>query len=325
MPPRRVAMGSIPAYAGEPHTAAGLPRPGVVYPRVCGGTTCGLRPGDSVEGLSPRMRGNLPRSSPASGQHRSIPAYAGEPVRRTAAGRRAGVYPRVCGGTLRCRSSPAALEGLSPRMRGNRPGLMPAARKVYPRVCGGTRINLLEFRVEQGLSPRMRGNPMCQDANGSAIGSIPAYAGEPAAWVGSIPAYAGEPDTLVRIKLRPAVYPRVCGGTLGRPIRLSTGAGLSPRMRGNRPCAPRHSYRSRSIPAYAGEPAMCAEAFIPVKVYPRVCGGTRLADMQDAVRYGLSPRMRGNQCDPPAARGRRRSIPAYAGEPFGGFAGAVRG
>ena len=72
------------------------------------------------------------------------------------------VYPRVCGGTVRCGAAGAAYRGLSPRVRGNLakediPGVnsrsIPACAGeprrratscsnsgVYPRVCGGTHM-----------------------------------------------------------------------------------------------------------------------------------------------------------------------------------------
>ena len=70
---------SIPACAGEPLTVWCDPQGGEVYPRVCGGTRA--RPAILVvmEGLSPRVRGNLilaPAQLPSIG---SIPACAGEP------------------------------------------------------------------------------------------------------------------------------------------------------------------------------------------------------------------------------------------------------
>ena len=50
--------GSIPAYAGEPTGVVDIATIGAVYPRVCGGTLYCYATGTSIEGLSPRMRGN---------------------------------------------------------------------------------------------------------------------------------------------------------------------------------------------------------------------------------------------------------------------------
>ena len=141
-----------------------------VYPRVCGGTALARWTRTSfLEGLSPRVRGNL------------YTVYDRSWLQQ--------VYPRVCGGTsyqLRVgRLGPAT--GLSPRVRGNRmrpraaagsspggsipacagepsgSGQLPrraAERWVYPRVCGGT------GNAEHSV---------CD----SSLRSIPACAGEP--------------------------------------------------------------------------------------------------------------------------------------------------
>ena len=54
----RVAMGSIPACAGEPAHVRHFPSAFWVYPRVCGGT-CNVHPHRrQFRGLSPRVRGN---------------------------------------------------------------------------------------------------------------------------------------------------------------------------------------------------------------------------------------------------------------------------
>ena len=50
-------------------------------------------------GLSPRVRGNLGLAYGAAITAGSIPACAGEPAMRPVRVGKAGVYPRVCGGT----------------------------------------------------------------------------------------------------------------------------------------------------------------------------------------------------------------------------------
>ena len=54
----RFGGGSIPACAGEPQPGRGVPAPGKVYPRVCGGTSRDPCSSSAPEGLSPRVRGN---------------------------------------------------------------------------------------------------------------------------------------------------------------------------------------------------------------------------------------------------------------------------
>ena len=77
--------GSIPAGAGEPWAAGRTRWTRRVYPRGCGGTGVLAGPARTLEGLSPRVRGN---PGPGAFQHRgrgSIPAGAGEPCCRPAA------------------------------------------------------------------------------------------------------------------------------------------------------------------------------------------------------------------------------------------------
>ncbi len=113
---------SIPACAGEPYCTS-FPYPPVgVYPRVCGGTVARTRTSYWVKGLSPRVRGNRARGCAARYRVRSIPACAGEPAPSLALHCQQRVYPRVCGGTHGQGPRPAGCDGLSPRVRGNRPG-----------------------------------------------------------------------------------------------------------------------------------------------------------------------------------------------------------
>ena len=90
----------------------------------------------------------------------------------------------------------------------------------------------------------------------------------------SIPACAGEPRSAAATRRARGVYPRVCGGTAVAAFRKRSSAGLSPRVRGNRICAPAWLAPLGSIPACAGEPRMMPFHAFRKRVYPRVCGGT---------------------------------------------------
>ena len=270
---------------------------------MCGGTLCHPCFQSSVLGLSPRVRGNQ-RECLSNAQ--SI-----------------GVYPRVCGGTNRVVAAQSFKTGLSPRVRGNlsisptdhiRLGSIPAcagepsigggiavAGTVYPRVCGGTNDKPNRFAYARGLSPRVRGN-LHSDVR-------------PAGRDRSIPACAGEPDRSSGSTLYSKVYPRVCGGTVLSNVPRPGNLGLSPRVRGNRRRPLRYSRDRRSIPACAGEPVVGDADDRIVKVYPRVCGGTRSPASRCRRRIGLSPRVRGNHHQHRAAGRRPGSIPACAGEP----------
>ena len=278
---------SIPACAGEPtatRSSQCLPK---VYPRVCGGTAAEFVEPQNDKGLSPRVRGNHKPRAAAEAAERSIPACAGEPFPASPNGPTARVYPRVCGGTPPGGWRIRTLRGLSPRVRGNRvpPLHQPGRRRsipacageppaldehcgdmeVYPRVCGGTTICACLGYCITGLSPRVRGNPSSSS------------------WViattGSIPACAGEPRRGRRCHPSPGVYPRVCGGTPLPPTPVAPAAGLSPRVRGNRAIPAAYQRPRGSIPACAGEPALCPPARKSPVVYPRVCGGTSISPL----------------------------------------------
>ena len=112
---------SIPACAGEPSTPAMCAATYSVYPRVCGGTHRIPVGPTASQGLSPRVRGNLPDNHYAGLKRWSIPACAGEPNCDIWNPTRPKVYPRVCGGTDWGALARAKRGGLSPRVRGNRP------------------------------------------------------------------------------------------------------------------------------------------------------------------------------------------------------------
>ena len=92
-------------------------------------------------------------------------------------------------------------------------------------------------------------------------------------------------------------------------------------MRGNHSRNAGYAPPVRSIPAYAGEPVATLPEQRPQRVYPRVCGGTDWKGDCVLAAAGLSPRMRGNRWYRLVAENRKRSIPAYAGEPQSGGTG----
>ena len=136
-----------------------------------------------------------------------------------------------------------------------------------------------------GLSPRVRGNP-----GGAASPRSPGR---------SIPACAGEPDVTSHPALSVAVYPRVCGGTTVATRTVSSSAGLSPRVRGNRGGGSGRLRRTEVYPRVCGGTRERRPHRRPAlqRVYPRVCGGTftRVHRWAGAWMRGLSPRVRGNR------------------------------
>ncbi len=192
------------------------------------------------------------------------------------------VYPRVCGGTFWPPAPHGDKVGLSPRVRGNHlqsqtvhvagrsipacageprgRGARATLRMVYPRVCGGTGTIRRNTSRSLGLSPRVRGNLLCSQNSTASF----------------------------------SVYPRVCGGTWRGCLMRMSWCGLSPRVRGNPTYTAGGETRYRSIPACAGEPQSHRSGGTTYWVYPRVCGGTRLARRTARLGAGLSPRVRGN-------------------------------
>ena len=174
-----------------------------------------------ARGLSPRVRGNLPRGPCLPLAVRPIPACAGQPTKAVANCRHPRAYPRVCGATRLSQKILRRILGLSPRVRGNprlciapwkRKGPIPACAGqplifglwmnlhwAYPRVCGATLARLRLLLLSLGLSPRVRGNlsvSVCERPQ-----------------LGPIPACAGQPKVRARTIVPIAAYPRVCGAT----------------------------------------------------------------------------------------------------------------
>ena len=199
----------------------------------------------------------------------------------TTLGRRAGLSPRVRG-NRECVSPTRPDERSIPACAGEPAGGCWASSRpaVYPRVCGGTRGDEDPGAGFIGLSPRVRGNP--------------AKSTRPAASHRSIPACAGEPGSTTTIVPTATVYPRVCGGTVGRLRRTRPNGGLSPRVRGNRYRVASSTRGRGSIPACAGEPKYKTIVLNGYWVYPRVCGGTLWSTSTRVIGRGLSPRVRGN-------------------------------
>ena len=251
---------SIPAHAGEPFSPGVKDVKLAVYPRPRGGTAVPSRRQALSSGLSPPTRGNPYSRWSGRRGGRSIPAHAGEPAIGVGDGTLSAVYPRPRGGTPSVNPQPAPV---------------------------------------QGLSPPTRGNPHAIHYEVTAVGSIPAHAGEP----------PRRRLTLSRIR----VYPRPRGGTCAASSIVFADRGLSPPTRGNP--RPRGQARasSRSIPAHAGEPIRTNTRTARRSVYPRPRGGTYYRRFKQQSVTGLSPPTRGNPRFRVAARPKQGSIPAHAG------------
>ena len=233
-------------------------------------------------GLSPRVRGNQSSPGRSKARSRSIPACTGEPT-----------------------SSP----------------LSSSKGRVYPRVYGGTSFRRANGHAARGLSPRVRGNRLAREQGKAGRGSIPACTGNHRTSyqlhisLRSIPACTGEPPVCPPTVLGKRVYPRVYGGTFERWSQRAQDFGLSPRVRGNRSLSPEFKFLCGSIPACTGEPERPRGRRGRCGVYPRVYGGTAMANMVDLFPQGLSPRVRGNRLHLLPSEPLLRSIPACTGEP----------
>ena len=253
---------------------------------------------------------------------RSCLRLRGNPMALGASITGAGCIPRMHGGTADPDALLCHMTGLSPCARGNRHdalrerprrGSIPvctgeplsrpgsgfrsipvctgeprsapssgATSTVYPRVHGGTTNSNIGRPIVRGLSPRARGNPSQAVQWGVAEWSIPACTGEP--------------------NLADAATARETG--------------LSPRARGNPHAEARADAGAGSIPACTGEPRCGRRRARLDGVYPRVHGGTLVAEERRAGPGGLSPRARGNLRPRGRQARRRRSIPACTGEPW---------
>ena len=295
-------FGSIPTCAGKPAAGRANSRGRRVYPHVRGETDIPGLQAATDQGLSPRARGNLIRPLAQRSVRGSIPTCAGKPAPTAATPSPIGVYPHVRGETGADHVEFRAVQGLSPRARGNRSGRpvrrfrsgsIPTCagkplrtsrrlrrRWVYPHVRGETDAMDRLSDLAAGLSPRARGNRVRTGFQGSCGGSIPTCAGKPC-----------------RLEARrsvQAVYPHVRGETCESTYLTSHWKGLSPRARGNlwRPCVAADAVGS--IPTCAGKPRCSARTGTSTRVYPHVRGETHGTITRRSDGRGLSPRARGN-------------------------------
>ncbi len=166
---------------------------------------------------------------------------------------------------------------------------------------GGTPFSLPSCAFLLGLSPRGRGNRRTVRLHPDRRRTIPAW--------------AGEPRRPGRSRRHGRDYPRVGGGTSGTPYGLCPSGGLSPRGRGNPTGATAAAFKTRTIPAWAGEPSVAASVGTVREDYPRVGGGTQETDVLEQYDTGLSPRGRGNPSPSVVTSMDAGTIPAWAGEP----------
>ena len=96
----------IPACAGQPDCAGSLGATNRAYPRVCGATLVESSGLSCSWGLSPRVRGNLERGWLELEVFGPIPACAGQPFSTNIQLFKYRAYPRVCGATVKKKTTP---------------------------------------------------------------------------------------------------------------------------------------------------------------------------------------------------------------------------
>ena len=271
---------SIPACTGNPRCGRTWTTTSRVYPRVYGESAGYSQAGCDGYGLSPRVRGILPRHRDLRDRGGSIPACTGNPLQAISSLLKEKVYPRVYGESLPGSALSFILQGLSPRVRGiphlvgtlgTIGGSIPACTgnpspirggdfsdKVYPRVYGESGSGNAGAPTWTGLSPRVRG--------------IRRAAALPRRRTRSIPACTGNPGRCLVERLPLRVYPRVYGESTYIQAAEDALSGLSPRVRGIQEIDRPPARQDGSIPACTGNPRRRHLPGTERRVYPRVYG-----------------------------------------------------
>ena len=209
------------------------------------------------------MRGKRDQDPEHPYHLRIIPAHAGQTTWRYLAVLGGTDHPRACGANAPTMLSNTPSTGSSPRMRGKQrqpqpkpcsiriiPAhagqtsprwLAPSFRTDHPRACGANGLRQAGADLKDGSSPRMRGKRYPLRRRRSSGRIIPAHAGQTGLLLKNI----GEiPD-----------HPRACGANdVGCAVNLEL-VGSSPRMRGKLIQGSFSLFRTRIIPAHAGQTA----------------------------------------------------------------------
>ena len=169
------------------------------HPRACGEHRSDADRKIALLGSSPRLRGTPLLHHRRRGQCGIIPALAGNTASIARPSLRRGDHPRACGEHQMVLEQSPYPVGSSPRLRGTRsppscsmlmPGIIPALAgntgnrkprtvvvRDHPRACGEHTTMRFEVDCDSGSSPRLRGTRYDGNIDTSAIGIIPALAG----------------------------------------------------------------------------------------------------------------------------------------------------
>ena len=199
-------------------------------------------------GVSPRTRGEQGLRQRTSQRGRSIPAYTGEPLVKTADPVRAGYIPTHAGRTQ------------SPRLSSGRSKVYPRKNsQVYSSAREGADPSIFHG-FQRSAYPRVRGELSQALVRNGGRKSIPAHA------EATFPRH--------RPRRRTTVYPRICGEKSYPAKRDAAPLGLSPRTRWVRQNLAETGGHVRYIPADTGETRRVGQRNRSCTVYPRTRGGT---------------------------------------------------
>ncbi len=189
-----------PAYAGKRHRSLLSCATTPDHSRICGEKDDDRHFGRTDEGSPPHMRGKVLCAALSVNLFRITPAYAGKSLRLLGFPRSSQDHPRICGEKLMNISTPTALQGSPPRMRGKAGIAAGTCRAVritpayagkslhgkgrggaagdHPRICGEKKIERMVLMMAMGSPPHMRGKGYTRRAYRECPRITPAYAGK---------------------------------------------------------------------------------------------------------------------------------------------------
>ena len=170
----------------------------------------------------------------------------------------------------------------------------------HPRACGANHGGRQAYVIDYGSSPRMRGKRRG--------GRLHAVGGR------IIPAHAGQTRWGGRVHRQKTDHPRACGANAEAIAQAAAEDGSSPRMRGKLVGMVVFPRPKRIIPAHAGQTLRKACFRGGLTDHPRACGANEIRHLNDTIRNGSSPRMRGKRISPQFCIPYVRIIPAHAGQ-----------
>ncbi len=235
------------------------------------------------------------------------------------------VHPRVRGDDSSRQSRHGPLFGSPPRARGRRlaHGAAVAGARFTP-ACAGTTRSRAGCWSATTVHPRVRGDDLSSSSiSAISVGSPPRARGRPRRHgrpgrvLRFTPACAGTTPASLRLRLRPAVHPRVRGDDSNQKRGVASSLGSPPRARGRRLERAGRAALVRFTPACAGTTPQAPAWRCGSSVHPRVRGDDTMPTTRPSSSSGSPPRARGRPCRRASSRSARRFTPACAGTTCG--------